>query len=142
MKNITISDQVVIGATADTKGEFSDLVRYCSIEKLKNDEHEKEYIMKMFKNKDLSYDLCDKVIMALLLPKELIERPVEEEGKFALEADLVISLIDQVTKIVQEQPMLLKVEAPIKVFGDIHGQYQDLMRFFDLYSAPIQGPRR
>ena len=42
MKNITISDQVVIGATADTKGEFSDLVRYCSIEKLKNDEHEKK----------------------------------------------------------------------------------------------------
>ena len=26
MKNITISDQVVIGATADTKGEFSDLM--------------------------------------------------------------------------------------------------------------------
>ena len=38
MKNITISDQVVIGSTADAKGEFSDLVRYCSIEKLKNDE--------------------------------------------------------------------------------------------------------
>ena len=35
MKNITISDQVVIGSTADTKGEFSDLIRYCSIEKLK-----------------------------------------------------------------------------------------------------------
>ena len=114
----------------------------CSIEKLKNDEHEKEYIMKMFKNKDLSYDLCDKVIMALLLPKELIERPVEEEGKFALEADLVISLIDQVTKTVQEQPIFLKVEALVKVFDDIHGLYQDLRRFFDLYSAPIQGPRR
>ena len=114
----------------------------CSIEKLKNDEHEKEYIMKMFKNKDLSYDLCDKVIMALLSPKEWIERPVEEEVKFALEADLVISLIDQVTKITQEQLIVLKVEAPVKVFGDIHEQYQDLMRFFDLYSAPIQGPRR
>ena len=36
--------------------------------------------------------------------------------------------------------MVLKVEAPVKVFGDIHDQYQDLMRFFDLYSEPIQGP--
>ena len=60
--------------------------------------------------------------------------------KFALQPDLVMALIDEVTKIVQEQPMVLKVEAPVKVFGDIHGQYQDLMRFFDLYSAPIQGP--
>ena len=56
----------------------------------------------MFKNKDLSYDLCDKVIMALLLPKEWIERLGEEEVKFGLEPDLVMSLIDQVTKIVQE----------------------------------------
>ena len=94
--------------------------------------------MKMFKNKDLSYDLCDKVIMALLRPKEWIERPVDEEVKFALEADLVMSLIDQVTKIVQEQPIVLKVEVSVKVFGDIHGQHQDLMHFFDLYSAPIQ----
>ena len=33
----------------------------------------------------------------------------------------------------------MRVEAPVKVFGDIHGQYVDLMRFFDLYSAPIEG---
>ena len=36
----------------------------------------------------------------------------------------------------QEQPMVLRVDAPIKVFGDIHGQYQDLMRFFDLWGIP------
>lgn len=32
--------------------------------------------------------------------------------------------------------MLLRVDAPLKVFGDIHGQYQDLMRFFDLWGTP------
>ena len=32
--------------------------------------------------------------------------------------------------------MVLKVDAPVKVFGDIHGQYQDLMRFFDLWGTP------
>ena len=42
MKNITISDQVVIGSTTDAKGEFSYLVRYCSIEKLKNEEQKKK----------------------------------------------------------------------------------------------------
>lgn len=32
--------------------------------------------------------------------------------------------------------MVLRVDAPVKVFGDIHGQYQDLMRFFDLWGSP------
>lgn len=34
--------------------------------------------------------------------------------------------------------MVLRVEAPVKVFGDIHGQYQDLMRFFDLWGEPSE----
>ena len=34
--------------------------------------------------------------------------------------------------------MVLRVDAPIKVFGDIHGQYQDLMRFFDLWGSPSE----
>lgn len=72
----------------------------------------------------------DKVIMALLRPKEWVNRPLDDEdATFCLDIETVMSLIDQCMKIVQEQPMVLKVEAPVKVFGDIHGQYQDLMRF-------------
>ena len=47
--------------------------------------------------------------MALLRPKEWVEKPIEEHMKFILDAEQ--SLIDQYTKLVQEQPMLLKVEA-------------------------------
>ena len=32
--------------------------------------------------------------------------------------------------------LILKIQDPVTVVGDIHGQYQDLMRFFDLFSAP------
>ena len=33
---------------------------------------------------------------------------------------------------------MIRVDAPVKVFGDIHGQYQDLMRFFDLWGEPSE----
>jgi hypothetical protein len=38
--------------------------------------------------------------------------------------------------VLQSRPPLVTLNAPVKVFGDIHGQYKDLMRFFDLWGMP------
>lgn len=32
--------------------------------------------------------------------------------------------------------MVLRLRAPIKIFGDISGSFFDLMRFFDHFKAP------
>ena len=45
-------------------------------------------------------------------------------------------LIDESTKIFSKEKMLLDLEAPIKIFGDVHGQYFDLFRLFDIAGYP------
>ena len=35
-----------------------------------------------------------------------------------------------------QEGMLLELRAPINIFGDIHGQYDDLLRHFDNLGYP------
>lgn len=74
-------------------------------------------------------------IKQLLRPREWASQANINE-KFNYRKELIVALVDQCIKVVQNQPIVIHVRAPIKVFGDIHGQYQDLMRFFDLWGTP------
>mmetsp|Transcript_24219 Transcript_24219/g.55115 ORF Transcript_24219/g.55115 Transcript_24219/m.55115 type:complete len:99 (+) Transcript_24219:199-495(+) len=46
------------------------------------------------------------------------------------------SLCNQTRDVLLSQPMLLELGAPIKICGDIHGQYTDLLRLFEYGGFP------
>lgn len=71
----------------------------------------------------------------LLRPKEW-SASVDGQTYFAFRREHILALAVEATNVLMTQAMVLRVDAPVKVFGDIHGQYQDLMRFFDLWGTP------
>ncbi|KAL1284602.1 Serine/threonine-protein phosphatase PP1 [Trichinella pseudospiralis] len=56
--------------------------------------------------------------------------------RVSFKKDELIRLIGNAIQVFKSQPMLLEVKAPIKVAGDIHGQYLDLLRTFDHSGYP------
>jgi len=51
------------------------------------------------------------------------------------------SLCNQAREIFMSQPMLLELGAPIKICGDVHGQYTDLLRLFEYGGFPPEVSR-
>ena len=53
-----------------------------------------------------------------------------------LEEREIYFICEKAQKIFLEQPVLLELEAPLKVCGDVHGQYYDLLRLFEYGQFP------
>lgn len=63
--------------------------------------------------------------------KTLLEVRTCKPGKLVkLEEAQILGIIRTVRNIFMNQPMLVEVNAPVKVCGDIHGQYYDMLRLF------------
>ncbi|XP_022760258.1 serine/threonine-protein phosphatase PP1 isozyme 7-like isoform X4 [Durio zibethinus] len=70
----------------------------------------------------------------------IINRLLEVRGKPGKQVQLSESEIRQLCLASKDiflmQPILLELEAPIKICGDIHGQYSDLLRLFEKGGLP------
>ena len=87
-----------------------------------------------------NFELFKNFINTLLKPSEwrLPKKDDENNGlsKFRFRREHIVALTRACQEIVALQPIVLKINTPVKIFGDIHGQYDDLMRFFDYWGEP------
>ncbi|XP_061352281.1 serine/threonine-protein phosphatase PP1-like isoform X2 [Gastrolobium bilobum] len=71
---------------------------------------------------------------------DIISRLLEVRGRPGKQVQLSESEIRQLCAasrdIFLQQPNLLELEAPIKICGDVHGQYSDLLRLFEYGGLP------
>ena len=56
---------------------------------------------------------------------------VDDDDELLPYADLT-KVVDYAATVFQGEPAMLRLESPIYVFGDIHGNYNDLIRFSEM----------
>jgi len=78
----------------------------------------------------------DKVDIDDIIQRLLEKRNSPPGSKVELKLPEVKFLIEKSREIFISQPVLLDLEAPLKIVGDIHGQYYDLLRLFEYGGFP------
>eukprot|EP00485_Elphidium_margaritaceum_P004994 CAMPEP_0202691798 /NCGR_PEP_ID=MMETSP1385-20130828/6403_1 /ASSEMBLY_ACC=CAM_ASM_000861 /TAXON_ID=933848 /ORGANISM="Elphidium margaritaceum" /LENGTH=1171 /DNA_ID=CAMNT_0049347251 /DNA_START=53 /DNA_END=3565 /DNA_ORIENTATION=- len=61
---------------------------------------------------------------------------LDPEASFILDPSQVLEIIHTALPLLEEDPILIRIEAPVKIFGDIHGQLGDLMNLFASFGCP------
>ena len=75
----------------------------------------------------------DSILSILLTETPHIGRP---HYKTSLKADQFMDVAKAAREVFLSQSPLLEIEPAIRICGDIHGQYQDLIKIFDLVGRP------
>jgi protein phosphatase len=125
----------------ETVGSLGGMVRQLSLDQFQNESRRMVPMnnsdvpqpTKKFTRQKSPQGLHKKVIAALLRPRNW--KPPGNR-KFFLDSYEVGELCYAAEQIFMHEQTVLQLKAPIKVFGDLHGQFGDLMRLFDEYGFP------
>jgi hypothetical protein len=82
-------------------------------------------------------ELIDKFIQTLLRPFDWYDNKMEEiHSNLPFTDAEILELIEGVKPIIEKDHSLIRIRSPCKIFGNLYGIYDDLMRYFESYGNP------
>ena len=112
-------------------------IQYININDLPQEPQKLEYIQPMMQTEEYVRNIYSTVLKHLLKP---FEWKMNDNVQFILKPGIIIALCNEVIKLLKQSPTLIHLRPGVKIFGSIHGQFGDLMRFFKTYGVPDNDP--
>ncbi|KAJ7551928.1 hypothetical protein O6H91_06G034900 [Diphasiastrum complanatum] len=126
---------------AETGGALGGLVRQLSIDQFENEGRRVSYgtpdsgqAARKLLDRQLSNHGLQKKVLSFLLKPRGWKPPVRRQ--FFMDSSEISDLCDAAERLFTQESSVLQIRAPVKIFGDLHGQFGDLMRLFDEYGSP------
>nr|QFS19065.1 putative serine/threonine protein phosphatase BSL2 [Apopellia endiviifolia (species B)] len=126
---------------AESGGALGGLVRQLSIDQFENEGRRVSHgitdsssAAKRLLDRQMSLTGVQKKVLSQLLKPRGWKPPVKRQ--FFMDCNEIAELCDTAERWFEREPSVLQIKAPVKIFGDLHGQFGDLMRLFDEYGSP------
>ncbi|KAJ7571101.1 hypothetical protein O6H91_01G148500 [Diphasiastrum complanatum] len=126
---------------AESGGHLGGMVRQLSIDQFENEGRRVSYGTPESAN--AAKKLLDRQFSDIGVQKKVIDHLLKPRGwkppvrrNFLLDTHEIAELCDKAERLFAHEPSVLRMRAPVKIFGDLHGQFGDLMRLFDEYGSP------
>ena len=71
-----------------------------------------------------------------LQPTIRLDPSAEDRSFFFLPPAQLLELINLAHRLLKSEPTVLEIDGPTKIFGDIHGQFEDMCRLFKAFGSP------
>ncbi|OMJ68803.1 hypothetical protein SteCoe_33644 [Stentor coeruleus] len=72
------------------------------------------------------------------LPEVKFVKTATDLNRMQIKKDSIISLIQECEELMKQEPNVIRMRAPVKIFGSLNGQYIDLLRIFENYGEPSE----
>ncbi|KAL2623704.1 hypothetical protein R1flu_003909 [Riccia fluitans] len=126
---------------AESGGALGGLVRQLSIDQFENEGRRVSHgtpdsatAARRLLDRQMSISGVQKKVLSHLLKPRGWRPPVKRQ--FFMDCNEIAELCDTAERWFAREPSVLQIKAPVKIFGDLHGQFGDLMRLFDEYGSP------
>ena len=145
-----LSQDVVVGSGLNQESEENDIddmtsvFKKISIDKLQEENkrigenfiNNKNPLMQSIRS--FNYNLINKFIDTLLRPFDWFDNSKMDEihNNLPFQLKEIYSLIQEVKPIIEKEKSLIRIRSPCKILGNIYGDYNGLMRFFESFGNP------